>query len=34
MANFTLPRSLQVMGWLATVAMAATVVAMVVSWFE
>ncbi len=34
MASFTLPRSLQVMGWLATVAMAATVVAMVGSWFE
>ena len=34
MASFTLPRSLQVMGWLATAAMAATVVAMVVSWFE
>jgi NRAMP (natural resistance-associated macrophage protein)-like metal ion transporter len=32
MARFTLPRPLQVMGWLATAAMAATVVAMVGSW--
>jgi NRAMP (natural resistance-associated macrophage protein)-like metal ion transporter len=34
MARFTLPRSLQVMGWLATAAMAVTVVAMVASWLE
>jgi Mn2+/Fe2+ NRAMP family transporter len=34
MAQFTLPRSLQVMGWLATCAMAGTVVAMVGSWME
>jgi NRAMP (natural resistance-associated macrophage protein)-like metal ion transporter len=34
MARFTLPRPLQAMGWLATVVMAATVVAMVWSWFE
>jgi NRAMP (natural resistance-associated macrophage protein)-like metal ion transporter len=34
MADFTLPRPLQVMGWLATVVMAATVVAMVASWIE
>jgi hypothetical protein len=34
MAQFTLPRPLQVMGWLATAAMAATVVAMVGSWLE
>jgi Mn2+/Fe2+ NRAMP family transporter len=32
MASFTLPRPLQVMGWVATAAMAATVVAMVASW--
>jgi hypothetical protein len=32
MAAFTLPLSLQIMGWIATVAMAATVVAMVASW--
>jgi Mn2+/Fe2+ NRAMP family transporter len=32
MADFTLPRRLQVMGWVATAAMAATVVAMVASW--
>jgi len=34
MASLTLPRSLQAMGWLAIVAMAATVVGMVGSWFE
>ena len=34
MARFTLPRSLQTMGWLATFAMAATVVAMVGSWLQ
>jgi NRAMP (natural resistance-associated macrophage protein)-like metal ion transporter len=34
MASFTLPRSLQAMGWLATAAMAATVVAMIGSWVE
>jgi Mn2+/Fe2+ NRAMP family transporter len=34
MARFTLPRTLQMAGWLATSVMAATVVAMVVSWFE
>ncbi len=34
MARFTLPRSLQVMGWLATCAMAATVIAMIGSWME
>jgi Mn2+/Fe2+ NRAMP family transporter len=34
MDRFTLPRSLQVMGWLATAAMATTVVAMVGSWLE
>jgi Mn2+/Fe2+ NRAMP family transporter len=34
MAQFTLPRSLQVMGWLATCAMAGTVIAMVGSWME
>lgn len=34
MARFTLPRPLQVMGWLATSVMAATVVAMVGSWLE
>jgi Mn2+/Fe2+ NRAMP family transporter len=32
MADFTLPRRLQVMGWVAPAAMAATVVAMVASW--
>lgn len=34
MAAFTLPLPLQIMGWIATVAMAATVVAMVASWIE
>ena len=33
MGRFTLPRSLQTVGWVATVAMAATVVALVWSWF-
>jgi len=32
MAGFTLPLSLQILGWLATATMAATVVAMVCSW--
>ena len=32
MARFTLPRPLQVMGWLATAAMAVTVVTMIGSW--
>ena len=34
MAGFTLPLPLQVMGWLATAAMAVTVVAMIASWLE
>jgi Mn2+/Fe2+ NRAMP family transporter len=34
MAGFTLPLPLQVMGWLATAAMATTVVAMIASWLE
>ena len=34
MAGFTLPLSLQIMGWIATAAMAATVVAMVASWLR
>jgi NRAMP (natural resistance-associated macrophage protein)-like metal ion transporter len=34
MAGFTLPLSLQIVGWLATVTMAVTVVAMVWSWLE
>lgn len=34
MAGFTLPLPLQVMGWLATATMAATVVGMVASWLE
>ena len=34
MVEFTLPLSMQVMGWLATTAMAATTVAMVCSWLE
>lgn len=34
MGRFTLPRLLLVVGWLATAAMAATVVALVWSWFE
>jgi NRAMP (natural resistance-associated macrophage protein)-like metal ion transporter len=34
MARFTLPLPLQVMGWLATATMAATIVAMVCSWLE
>ncbi|WP_241911803.1 NRAMP family divalent metal transporter [Telmatospirillum siberiense] len=32
MAGFTLPRPLQVMGWIATIVMTVTVVAMVVTW--
>jgi NRAMP (natural resistance-associated macrophage protein)-like metal ion transporter len=32
MAGFTLPRSLQAVGWIATVAMGGTVVAMAVTW--
>jgi Mn2+/Fe2+ NRAMP family transporter len=34
MAGFTLPLSLQIMGWIATAAMAATVVALVASWLK
>ena len=34
MAEFTLPLPLQVMGWLATATMTATVVAMVASWLK
>jgi NRAMP (natural resistance-associated macrophage protein)-like metal ion transporter len=34
MAGFTLPLSLQILGWLATATMAATVVAMIWSWLE
>ena len=34
MAGFTLPRSLQIMGWIATAAMAATVVALITSWLR
>jgi Mn2+/Fe2+ NRAMP family transporter len=34
MAGFTLPRPMQLMGWLATTVMAATTVAMVCSWLE
>jgi NRAMP (natural resistance-associated macrophage protein)-like metal ion transporter len=34
MEAFTLPPTLQIMGWIATAAMAATVVAMVASWIE
>jgi len=34
MAGFTLPLSLQIMGWLATATMAATVVAMAWSWLQ
>ena len=34
MARFTLPRVLQIMGWLATTTMAVTVVAMIWSWLE
>jgi NRAMP (natural resistance-associated macrophage protein)-like metal ion transporter len=34
MAGFTLPLSLQIMGWVATAAMVATAVAMVCSWLE
>jgi NRAMP (natural resistance-associated macrophage protein)-like metal ion transporter len=34
MARFTLSRPLQIMGWLATAVMAATVVGMIVSWIE
>ncbi|HXP97489.1 MAG TPA: divalent metal cation transporter [Telmatospirillum sp.] len=32
MASFTLPRSLQAVGWIATAVMAITVIAMVVTW--
>ncbi len=32
MAKFTLPRPLQIVGWIATVAMAITVIAMLVTW--
>jgi len=34
MAGFTLPLPLQIMGWIATATMTATVVAMVASWLE
>jgi len=34
MGRFTLPRPLLMVGWLATAAMAATVVALVWSWCE
>jgi NRAMP (natural resistance-associated macrophage protein)-like metal ion transporter len=34
MARFTLPLPLQIIGWIATATMAATVVAMIASWFE
>ena len=34
MAGFTLPLSLQILGWLATATMAATVLAMIWSWLE
>jgi Mn2+/Fe2+ NRAMP family transporter len=34
MARFTLPEPLRIIGWIATATMAATVVAMVASWFE
>jgi Mn2+/Fe2+ NRAMP family transporter len=34
MAGFTLPLALQIMGWLTTATMAATVVAMISSWLE
>jgi NRAMP (natural resistance-associated macrophage protein)-like metal ion transporter len=33
MGKFTLPRSLQILGWIATAAMAASAAAMIVSWF-
>jgi NRAMP (natural resistance-associated macrophage protein)-like metal ion transporter len=33
MGEFTLPRPLRAIGWLATAAMAATVIALVVTWF-
>ena len=33
MAGFTLPLPLRIVGWLATIAMAATVVAMAATWF-
>jgi hypothetical protein len=32
MAGFILPRPLQILGWLATLAMTVTVAAMVVTW--
>ena len=32
MASFALPRPLQIMGWLATITMGATVIAMLVTW--
>jgi Mn2+/Fe2+ NRAMP family transporter len=34
MGTFTLPRALQVVGWLATLVMALTIVAMVVTAFR
>jgi Mn2+/Fe2+ NRAMP family transporter len=34
MAGFTLPPALQIMGWLATATMTATVVAMIWSWLQ
>jgi NRAMP (natural resistance-associated macrophage protein)-like metal ion transporter len=34
MAGFTLPLPMQVMGWLATIAMAVTAIAMVCSWLD
>jgi Mn2+/Fe2+ NRAMP family transporter len=32
MAGFTLPLALQILGWVATIVMAITVVAMVATW--
>jgi len=32
MSDFTLPPALRVLGWIATLVMAATVVAMIVTW--
>jgi hypothetical protein len=34
MAGFTLPVSLRILGWIATIVMATTVVAMAVTWFS
>jgi Mn2+/Fe2+ NRAMP family transporter len=34
MARFTLPRTLQIMGWLATSTMATTVAALIWSWLK